>query len=185
VRTGERLCRWNRTIALEVVGGAEIRPDQGDQGSFHRFREWSTDTPAPVHLMLLISTSLFLPEPGIFWRYLGRRSAGRRSSAVGSATVPASGLRDQKSERRILSQKRRLKGRLRSELVRGCGMRVTVSPDPRPEGARAESGLRTGSAVSLSAPRRRDSGARAPRGRRVPHLVQPKLHLSNKSPPLH
>jgi hypothetical protein len=64
-------------------------------------------------------------------------------------------------------------------------MRVTVSPDPRPEGARAESGLRTGSAVSLSAPRRRDSGARAPRGRRVPHLVQPKLHLSNKSPPLH
>jgi len=40
-------------------------------------------------------------------------------------------------------------------------MRVTVSPDPRPEGARAESGLRTGSAVSLSAPRRRDSGARA------------------------
>ena len=67
-------------------------------------------------------------------------------------------------------------------------MRVTVSPDPRPEGARAESGLRTGSAVSLPAPQRRDSGARAraggrggraPRGRRVPHLVQPKLHLTN------
>ena len=58
--------------------------------------------------------------------------------------------------------------RKRSELVRGCGMRVTVSPDPRPEGARAESGLRTGSAVSLPAPRRRDSGARPPRAAPCP-----------------
>ena len=125
---------------MEVVGGAEIRPDQGDQGSFHRFREWSTDTPAPVHLILLISTSLFLPEPGNYWRYLGRRSAGRRSSAVGSASacVRVEGSKVGKTHPFSKTQTQR-----KTEVRVGQRMRHArepVSPDPRPEGARAESG---------------------------------------------